>query len=59
MSKDEYALYSLQIIEQLIENGNEDIKKQICEEIFENDNKDNNYIAYLTARGFRNLYKYI
>ena len=47
LSKDEYALYSLQIIEQLIENGNEDVKKQICEEIFENDNKDNNYIAYL------------
>ena len=47
LSKDKYALYSLQIIEKLIENGNEEIKKQICEEIIENDNKDNNYISYL------------
>ena len=47
LSENKFALYSFQIIEKLIFYGNEEHKKQICEEILKSDDKDNNYILRL------------
>ena len=47
LTKNIYALYSIHIIEFIIKYGNDKQKKEICEEIIENDNKDNNYILNL------------